>query len=124
MDRASYVRPAVTALGKNTNRFIRDNVLNRCHGAEDYKEAWKTEVKPRLGKSLPEIVPDWQALRQGAFPLRHQVIHGLRGMPSSRKTSEQVEVFVGASKAIGDYAHSQGIILFGKRLPVRKKPRP
>src|SRR2546427_7419394 len=78
------VRRAILALGTNSNRFIRDQVLNRCHGAEEYKRAWKDEVVLQLGKSLPEVVGNWEFLKKEAFPLRHQVVHGLRGMPSSK----------------------------------------
>ena len=116
-------RRAVIAMGTNSNRFIRDNVLNRCHGPDDYKDAWKSEVKCRLGKGLPEIVPNWKFLKEEAFLLRHQVIHGLSGMPTSRMAQDRVEAFLAASKSIADFAHSQGVPLWGKRLPVRLKPR-
>jgi hypothetical protein len=118
------VRRAVIALGTNSNRFIRDEVLNRCHGADDYKDAWKAEVKRRLGKGLPEIVTNWKFLKEEVFLLRHQVIHGLRPMPSSRKTQERVEAFLTASKAIWEFALLHETPLFGTRLPVRRKPRP
>lgn len=117
------VRRAVIALGTNSNRFIRDEVLRHCHGADDYKKAWKSEVKGRIGKGLPEIVANWKFLKEDAYLLRHQVIHGLRGMPSSRKTHERVEAFLQASKAVAIFAHQRGALLFGKRLPVRRKAR-
>jgi hypothetical protein len=117
------VRRAIIALGTNSNRLIRDEVLNRSHGADDYKDAWKKEVKGRLGKGLPEVVPDWKFLKEEAFLLRHQVIHGVRGMPSSKKTHKCVEAFLGASQAIGSYAYSNHSPLFGKRLSVRRQPR-
>jgi hypothetical protein len=117
------VRRAVIALGTSANRDIRDRVLNRCHGANDYKNAWKTEVKVRLGKGLPEIISNWKFLKEDAYLLRHQVIHGLRGMPSSRKAAERVDAFLEASKAVASFAFDQGVQLAGKRLPVRRKPR-
>jgi hypothetical protein len=97
------VRRAIIALGTNSNRLIRDEVLNRSHGADDYK--------------------DWKFLKEEAFLLRHQVIHGVRGMPSSKKTHKCVEAFLGASQAIGSYAYSNHSPLFGKRLSVRRQPR-
>ncbi len=117
------IRRAVIAMGTNTNRVIRDTVLNRCSGAEEYKDAWKKEVKTYLGKGLPDVVTDWHFIKKEAFLLRHQVIHGLRGMPSSKKTAERVEAFLAGSVSIAEFAEEQGIELFGKRLPVRRKPR-
>ena len=111
------------ALGTSSNRHIRDTVLSRCHGPDEYKEAWKTEVEPRVGKGLAAVVTNWQYVKTEAYPLRNQVIHGTRGMPSSRKTQERVEAFLEASQCISEFALTQGVPLFGQRLPVRRKPR-
>jgi hypothetical protein len=117
------IRRAIIALGTNTNRSIRDTVLNRCHGPDDYKNAWKLEVKGRLGKSLADVIPNWEFIKKDAFLLRHQVIHGLKGLPSSKKTSERVDAFLEGSQAVANFAKTNGADLFGKRLPVRRKPR-
>lgn len=117
------VRRAIIALGTNPNKFIRETVLSRCHGADDYKDAWKDEVKSHLGKGLPEIVPDWKFLKEQSFVMRHQVIHGVTGMPTSRKAQDRVEAFLAASRSITGYAASQETPIWGKRLPVRRKPR-
>ncbi len=117
------VRRAIIALGTNTNRVIRDKVLNRCHGPDDYKKAWKAEVVPQVDRGLAQVVPRWAFVRGEAFQLRHQVVHGLNGLPSSRKTSERVEAFLQGSEAIDTLAREHGVQLFGKRLPVRRKPR-
>lgn len=117
------VRRAIIALGTNSNRHIRDSVLRRCHGADAYKDAWKDEVKTRLGRSLAEVVPNWEFIRTEAFVLRHQVVHGDKGLPSTKKTTESVEAFLVGSAAIDEFAKGQGIELFGKRLPVRHKAR-
>lgn len=117
------VRRAVIALGTNSNRHIRDTVLNRCHGADDYKKAWSTEVKSRLLVGLPEVVPAWQFLKEEAYLMRHRIIHGLYGMPSSKKAAERTEAFLAASKAIHEFALVHGEQIFGKRLSVRRKPR-
>jgi hypothetical protein len=110
------VRRAIIALGTNSNRFIRDSVLNKCHGADAYKEAWQKEVQPRLGMHLPHVVKNWSFLKAEAFALRHQVVHGLRGMPSTRKTEERVEAFLEASRAIADFAIAHNEPLFGRRF--------
>lgn len=118
------VRRAVIALGSSSNRTIRDTVLYRCSGPKEYKEAWKKEVKPRFQKGLAEIVPNWEFVKDEAFLLRHQVVHGLKGLPSSKITSERVEAFLAGSVAISDFAKVHEVELFGKRLPVRRKSHP
>ncbi len=118
------VRRAVIALGKNTNRHIRDTVLNRCHGADDYKRAWSTEVKARLSVGLPEVVPDWRFLKEEAYLMRHRVVHGVYARPSPKKAAERVEAFLVASKAIHEFAVCHKAQIFGTRLKVRRKPRP
>jgi hypothetical protein len=117
------VRRAIIALGTNSNRHIRDEVLRTCSGAESYKDAWKKEVKPRLGRTLPEVVPDWNLLKEEGFGLRNRVVHGIRGMPTSRQAVVGVEAFLAASAAISEFAEQHGQTLFGQRLPVRRKPR-
>ena len=117
------VRRAIIALGTNTNRVIRDTVLDRCHGPDDYKKAWKAEVARQVDRSLAQVVPRWSFVRGEAFLLRHQVVHGLKGLPSSRKTADRVEAFLQGSEAIDKLAEVHGVQLFGKRLPVRRKPR-
>ena len=117
------IRRAVIALGTSSNRTIRDTVLKRCSGPKEYKEAWKREVKPRLQKGLSDVVPYWQFVNDEAFLLRHQVVHGLKGLPSSKKTTERVEAFLAGSLAISDFAKIHGVDLFERRLPVRRKPR-
>ena len=117
------VRRAVIALGTNSNRHIRDTILNRCHSADDYKKAWAAEVKPRLPKGLPEVVPNWKFLKEEAYFMRHRVVHGLYGMPNSKKAEERSEAFLAASNAIHEFALLHGEQIFGKRLTVRRKCR-
>lgn len=117
------VRRAIIALGTSPNKKIRECVLRSCHGPEQYKDAWKAEVKLRFGKRLPDIVTNWQDLRSTAFKLRARVVHGISGMPSSKKTSEAVEILLKASHDINQFAAAHHIPLFGKRLPVRRMPR-
>jgi len=117
------IRRSIIALGTNSNRHIRDSVLRQCHGADAYKEAWKIEVKNRLGRSLAEVVPNWEFIRKEAFVLRHQVVHGDRGLPSTKVTAVSVAAFLAGSVAIEEFARNQGIELFGARLPIRRKAR-
>lgn len=117
------VRRAIIALGTNSNKTIREVVLKHCHGPDHYKEAWKTEVKLRFGKGLADVVQNWNELQGTAFILRNRVVHGIRGMPSSRKTSEAVEIFLQASSCIAKFAVVNHVPLFGKKLPVRLRSR-
>ena len=117
------VRRAIVALGTNSNRTIRDGVLHRCHGPEDYKAAWKKEVQGRLGETLPEVVLNWQALRDDGFRLRNTIVHGIKGMPSPQKCQACVETFLEASTHVARYAERHEALLFGRRLPVRRRAR-
>ena len=117
------VRRAIIALGINSNKTIREKILSKCHGPEQYKDAWKAEVKARFSKGLPEVISNWEGLKSIAFKFRGQVVHGIRGMPSSKKTGEAVEIFLKASNDINEFAAVQKVSLFGKRLPVRRNAR-
>jgi len=115
------IRRAIIALGSNNNRHIRDNILSKCSGIDAYKEAWKKEVKPRFGTDLSAVLPNWAILHTEAYQLRHRVIHGLRGMPSTNKAQACVDEFLLASQAVTEYASLHNISLCGKRLPIRRK---
>lgn len=115
------VRRAIVAMGHGPNRRIREELLVRCHGAEDYKEAWKAEVVPRFGSSLPSAIPNWSTLKGDAYPLRHRVVHGTVGIPPREKNRNAVEAFLAASTSLAEFAAANQVELFGKRLPVRRK---
>jgi hypothetical protein len=116
------LRRAIIALGTNSNIIIRKR-FRACHGLDGYKQVWRDEVKSRLGANLSNVLTNWKVLKEVAYPLRNEVVHGVRGFPSTKKSSECVEQFLTASLRISNYATSHNSPLFGKRLPVRRKPR-
>jgi hypothetical protein len=116
------IRRAILALGHRATGAIREETLKRCTGDEQYKDAWKREVYPKKGKRLPEVIPNWHELVTKAFPLRHRLVHGVSGAPGLNYVKERREVYLLASRALVDYAASEGANLYA-RLPVRRKDR-
>lgn len=121
------LRRAILAMGCSPNKFIRGCVLDQCTGLNKYKDAWRKEVFPRFGKSLVDLVgnDNWSELsnpKHGAFALRHRLIHGIAGTSGLDYSAQRIEVILAASMVITKFSESNGIDLFGKRLPVRLKP--
>lgn len=113
------VRRAILALGVSPNTHIRQSVLKNCSGLDKYKDAWKSEVKRRLGRTLPDVVGDWSGLIK-AFDLRHRLVHGITGTTGFGYAAEKVECILHASRSVTEFAKSNNVDLFG-RLPVRRK---
>ena len=114
------VRRAIIAMGSSPNATIRQTLLSR-HGLSAYKEVWRDEVRPRHGKSLPDIVPEWDRLVSEAFTLRHCLIHGAKGTVDVRFAEKQMERILAATKSIVDFGKKTGINVLGVRLPVRRR---
>jgi hypothetical protein len=66
---------AIIALGTSPNVVIRSR-FRACTGLERYKDLWKDEVFPKIGKRLPEVIENWQGLGR-SFSLRHRLVHGV-----------------------------------------------
>lgn len=120
------VRRAILALGSSPTKIIRKEVLIKCHGLDDYKSAWKKEIKQYLDKdkyrNLVEVVPDWNFFKTEAYPLRHKLIHGVIGATGNKYTLKRVESILNASKHIAIYASDQNEPIFGRKI-VRIKRR-
>ena len=116
------VRRAILALGISTTKEIKEDVLSRCSGLDKYKDAWKKEVEPLTGKGLSEIIPDWQYVKEKAYPLRNRLVHGIEGSVTSQYAQERVKAILSASKAVAEFADSFGEPLYGRRI-VRLKRR-
>lgn len=113
------VRRAILALGTSPNADIRAVIFKDCSGLAKYKSAWKDEVVPRLGKGLPEVVPDWQHL-QDAFELRHRLIHGVIRTTGAEYTKLRVERMLRSSAALANFSNAHAVDLFA-RIPVRRR---
>lgn len=120
MDFEWTLRRAIIALGYQKNSTIRDQVLASCSGIDRYKEAWKQQVKPRHGVTLPGIISDWEFLKNQAFPLRHRLVHGIKATTGVQYASVRRECLLDASKALVDFSEKKGVDLYA-RLPVRRK---
>jgi len=114
------VRRAIIALGESPNVELREQTLDRCHGLDSYKKAWKKEVQPMHETPLAEVIPNWQFFTEKAFPLRHRIIHGAIGSVSSEYAGKRVEAMLDASRAIVEFATIRGFELY-QRLKVRRR---
>ena len=121
------VRRAILALGTRPTKDIRQDVLGRVSGLERYKNAWKEEVYPRLGKHLAEIIPQWEFFSTDAYKLRNRLVHGVKGTVGEDYARERMESILAASRALNDFAETLGEPLYGRairRLKSREEQAP
>jgi hypothetical protein len=120
MDFEWTLRRAIIALGYQKNSTIRNCVLANCTGIDSYKEAWKQQVKPRHGATLPSIIPKWEFLKNQAFPLRHKLVHGIKAATGVNYARERRDCLLDASEEVVKFSKEKKIDLYA-RLPVRRK---
>lgn len=118
------VRRAIIILGYRPNKIILSESLLKCHGAENYKKAWKAEVYPYRKKGICDVISNWSDLRGKAFELRNRVVHGIKGVPAYKQAQEARDLFLHASKEIEKYVHETVKRSVYGKLPVRIKERP
>ncbi len=112
------VRRAIISLGFLPTKIVRDDI-EKCSGAPAYKEKWKSHVAPRFELTLDGVVPDWAALRDGAFKMRHKIVHGVNVNAQEAEAIENRDIALRASASVCKFAHGQGIDIYA-RLPVRR----
>jgi hypothetical protein len=116
------VRRAILGLGISPTKEIRRRFeAERTSGLKGYKEVWRYEVKPRLGRDLTNIIPKWESFKN-AFNLRHRLVHGISGTTGSTYAQQAVDVILSASKALVQYSEEHHSPVYGSRI-VRTKPR-
>lgn len=118
------LRRCIIGLGMSkTSDFNKKNgIFDRCHGLKDYKTVLRKEVTPLVEQTLPEVIFNWQYLKEKAFPLRHKLIHGVEGPPGVGYGGERVLGLINASEALIEYASSKDVNIF-ERIKVRRKVR-
>ena len=113
------VRRAIIVLAYLPTKEVRQDI-ERCSGAPAYKEKWKKHVSPRFEVLLEGVVPDWTSLKDGAFIMRHKIVHGVQVTAKEDDAIEKRDIALGASAAICDFAMARGFDIYSK-LPVRRK---
>ena len=113
------VRRAILALGTSPTKDIRVSMEN-ASGPKRYKEVWNEEVKPQLGETLVEAVPDWFGLTE-AFQYRHRLVHGIQGTIPAEKAIDSVEAFLGASTALEGMAVKHDGTLYRRIVRYKQK---
>jgi hypothetical protein len=117
------LRRAIYRLGKSSTKEMKDKVLFRINGLSRYEKAWNREVKPRFGKELKDLIPDWGFFEKTAYNLRNKLVHGEQGTTSLEYASRCVRALLTASAALTKFAEENGEPIYGERLPRRMKPR-
>lgn len=115
------VRRGILALGSSPNADIRTGVLANCSGLDRYKDAWRTEVKRRFGRGLPEVIGQWDNFKK-AFELRHRLVHGIAGTTGEGYARPRVETVLQGAVNVAAFAQTNAIDLFG-RLPIRQRKK-
>jgi hypothetical protein len=111
------VRRAIVALGHSPTKLIRNEVLAKRHGLDEYKDAWKQEVTGRVGgKGLAELVPNWEFFKKKAYDLRHKIIHGATSSVSVAYAQPRLEAMLAASAAVTKFAADKGEPLYGRMI--------
>lgn len=118
------VRRTIIALGKSPTARYREEkgLLSGCHGLKAYKEVWKSDVSPRTGKGLAQVICKWQYLKEQAYPLRNKLIHGDTGTVTPDYAKPRVEAMLAASEDLIEYGLDHDGDVF-QRIRIRRKPR-
>ncbi len=110
---------AIKFLSQTPNRDLQ---ATKHYSLEHYKRLWKQEVGDvRHAPSLPDIVEDWQGVRD-AFNQRNVLAHG-KGRATRNMASPHVEVLLESVGHIDDYCLSEGVTLH-MRMPIRRRKAP
>lgn len=90
-------------------------------GLKKYKELWRDEIARRpSGKTLPQVVPNWPAVRE-AFEWRNRLVHG-RDRCTRNMARPRVEALLMAAAAAREYCGQEGVD-FRSRVPIRRRQR-
>lgn len=82
-------------------------ISNRVSGLGAYANAWAVAVSTTGGKSLPEVVVEWQELKD-AYRARSDIVHGRQGTAGLEFISSRVDRILNASKLIAKYGSENG----------------
>ena len=118
------IRRAIIGLGQSPTEDFKGEkgIFYECHGLDGYKNVWKTEVYPLVKTALPAVVPNWEYFKKQAFPLRHKLVHGVKGSTGKGYGSDRVMAMLEASEALIQFASSKGVNIF-ERINVSRKKR-
>lgn len=82
-------------------------ISNKVSGLEAYASAWEIAVPITGGKSLPEVVGEWQALKD-SYKARNDIVHGRQGTAGLEFISSRVVRILNASESIAKYGSENG----------------
>lgn len=128
------LRRCILILGSSPTAELK---ASKMSGLGEYKEFWKTEVTPRIGVTLPDLIKQhvkvndswkkvrsllkgdaWDVLKR-VFELRNKLVHGVEGGAPKAFSKDSVEFLLAVADALIRFVESQGASIFAK-LKTRK----
>lgn len=82
-------------------------LTNRASGLDAYARVWSKAMPPEDGKLLPDVVGEWQKLKD-AYQVRNDIVHGRQGSAGVNFISPRVERILAASRSIAKYGSENG----------------
>jgi len=117
-------RRCILAMGISPTKQMKETggVFQKYFGLDGYKDAWKQEVFPLFGKTLVQVIPNWDFFKCKAYPVRHRLIHGAVGAVGVEYGQRAVDSILAASEALTEFAEQCNAPIYGRKI-VRRKQR-
>ena len=126
------LRRCILILGSSSTTELKNTKMS---GLDEYKDFWGTEITPRVGIRLSELINQnvkvsaswkkalsntnaWNVLIR-VFELRNKLVHGVEGGAPKAFSKDSVEFLLAVADALICFVESQGASIFAK-LKTRK----
>jgi hypothetical protein len=111
------LRRSIIILSKNSSYECRKELTN-CSGIDNYKKLWNKLVLQHIGKTLPQLIVNWEMFRD-SYRLRHRLVHGIIGTTGIGYTAERVNLILDATLVLVNLVESSKTSVY-KRLKTIK----
>jgi hypothetical protein len=121
------LKRAILKLGSSPTTDLRKQLedvftMEKRGGRDGYKEIWQREVDNRFkNAALGTVLGKLNQIQTHALDVRGKIIHG-NGTLKKTDTDEAINLFLGASKKLRDFAAKHSTNL-DTRLKARPKPK-
>lgn len=111
------LRRSIIILNKNSSYECRKELTNCC-GIDNYKKLWNKLVLQHIGKTLPQLIVNWEMFRD-SYRLRDRLVHGIIGTTGISYTAERVNLILDATLVLVNLVESSNMSVY-KRLKTIK----
>jgi hypothetical protein len=115
------MRRAIIALASEPTLEVREAIEEKYRTIGVYPKAWRRFVEGAGKAPLTEVLPNFEAVL-GAFNLRNELIHGVRGTAEWKYAHKQVAIILDATERLTNFASQHGIDLTAK-LKARRRTK-